>query len=64
MPRFCCAFTVLVYPLVQEDVKKKRLVAAAAAYVAVHAKGRAVVNLQKDLSAVILGLRLRICRVC
>ncbi|CAK8995706.1 Leucine-rich repeat receptor-like serine/threonine-protein kinase RGI4 (Protein RECEPTOR OF RGF1 2) (Protein RGF1 INSENSITIVE 4) (Protein STERILITY-REGULATING KINASE MEMBER 2) [Durusdinium trenchii] len=48
----------------KEDVKKKRLVAAAAAYVAVHAKGRAVVNLQKDLSAVILGLRLRICRVC
>ncbi|CAK9040777.1 unnamed protein product, partial [Durusdinium trenchii] len=40
----------------KEDVKKKRLVAAAAAYVAVHAKGRAVVNLQKDLSAVTVNI--------
>ena len=44
------------FQLKQEDAKKKRLAAAAAAYVAVHVKGRAVVSL-KDADAVILGMR-------
>ena len=44
------------FQLGQEDVKKKRLAAAAAAYVAVHVKGSAVVSL-KDADAVSLGGR-------
>ena len=39
----------------QEDAKKKRLVAAAAAYVAVYLRGRVLVDLKKD--AVTLGLK-------
>ena len=42
--------------LEQEDIKKKRFAAAAAAYVAVHVNGSAVVSL-KDADAVILGAR-------
>ena len=44
------------FQLGQEDVKKKRLAAAAAAYVAVLVKGSAVVSL-KDAGEVILGVR-------
>ena len=43
------------FQLEQEDVKKKRLAAAAAAYVAVHVRGSAVVSL-KDADAVTLGV--------
>ena len=39
----------------QDDAKRKRLVAAAAAYVAVHFRGRVLVDLKKD--AVTLGAR-------
>ena len=44
----------------QEDAKRKRLVAAAAAYVAVHYRGRVLVSLKKD--AAILGSRCGVSR--